>query len=294
MDLDDFIVTTYCLIDEAIPTVLAGRRLRQRGPAPILADSEVLTMEVVGEFLGYDQDQAIFQYFRRYYAHFFPALGHVHRTTFVRQAANLWALKDQLWHQFVVQEHADPASIVDSVPIPVCAFARARWCRRFGDTATYGRDHSTRQTFYGFRLHVRCDRSGRIEAMSLAGVDCSDLAVLPEIVPPRERTLLADRTYWSPLMTEDLARYDLVLAAPFRHKTFDPDPQRSAMLGKRRWRIESTFAQLVERYQLKQVWARDLWHFGNRLVRKVLSHTIAMHLNAEQGNPPLRLALLLT
>ncbi len=68
---------------------------------------------------------------------------------------------------------------------------------------------------------------------------------------------------------------------------------RSAVLGKRRWRIESTFAQLVERYQLKQVWARDLWHFGNRLVRKVLSHTIAMQLNAALGHPPLRLALLL-
>jgi hypothetical protein len=294
VDLDDFIVATYCLIDETVPTILGGRRLRQRGPQPILADSEVLTMEVVGEFLGYDQDQAIYRYFRRYYAHFFPALAHLHRTTFVRQAANLWALKDQLWHQLVVQERADPVSIVDSVPISVCAFARARWCRRFGDTASYGRDHSTRQTFYGFRLHVRCDRSGRIEAMSLAGADQSDLALLPEIVPPRERTLLADRNYWSPDMTADLAPYGLVLAAPFRQKTYDPDPQRSAILGKRRWRIESTFAQLVERYHLNQVWARDLWHFGNRLVRKVLSHTIAMHLNTALGNPPLRLALLLT
>lgn len=294
MDLDDLIVTTFCLIDETIPTVLAGRRLRRRGPAPILADSEVLTMEVVGEFLGYDQDQAIFQYFRRYYRHFFPALGHIHRTTFVRQAANLWALKDRLWQQLVAQESTDPVALVDSVPIPVCAFARARWCRRFGDTASYGRDHSTRQTFYGFRLHVRCDRSGRIEAMSLAGADQSDLALLPEIVPPCNRTLLADRNYWSPDMTATLASYGLVLAAPFRQKTFDPDPQRSAVLGKRRWRIESTFAQLVERYQLKQVWARDLWHVGNRLVRKVLSHTIAMHLNAALGNPPLRLALLLT
>ena len=76
MDLDDFMVTTSCLIAETIPLVLAGRRLRQRGPAPVLADSEVLTMEVVGEFLGDDQDQAIFQYFRRYYRQFFPALAH--------------------------------------------------------------------------------------------------------------------------------------------------------------------------------------------------------------------------
>lgn len=110
MDLDDFIVTPSCLIDETIPTVLAGRRLRQRGPAPILADSEVLTMEVGGEFLGDDQVQAIFQHVRRYDVHFFPALGRVHRTTFVRQAANLWALKDQLWHHLVARERTLPNS----------------------------------------------------------------------------------------------------------------------------------------------------------------------------------------
>jgi hypothetical protein len=28
----------------------------------------------------------------RHYAHFFPTLTCLHRTTFVRQAANLWAL----------------------------------------------------------------------------------------------------------------------------------------------------------------------------------------------------------
>ncbi len=71
MDLDDFIEMTYCLIDETIPIVVAGRRLRQRSPTPVLADSEVLTMENVGEFLGYDQDQAIYHYFQRYYAHSF-------------------------------------------------------------------------------------------------------------------------------------------------------------------------------------------------------------------------------
>lgn len=59
------------------------------------------------------------------------------------------------------------------------------------DTASYDRNHSSRQTFYGFRLHVRCDRSGRIEAMSLAGADQSDLALVPEIVPH------ASAHYWT-------------------------------------------------------------------------------------------------
>ena len=63
MDLDDFIVTTFCMIDDTLKELLGSRRLRQRGPTPTLSDSEVLTMEIVGEYLSLDQDKAIFDYF---------------------------------------------------------------------------------------------------------------------------------------------------------------------------------------------------------------------------------------
>jgi hypothetical protein len=99
MDLDDFIFGVFCVVDEAIPHVTVGQRLRQRGPQPVLADSEVITMEVVGEYLGLAQDSTLFAYFRRHSAHFFPALRTLHRSTFVRQAANLWRLKERLWQR---------------------------------------------------------------------------------------------------------------------------------------------------------------------------------------------------
>jgi hypothetical protein len=51
MDLDDFIIAVFCQIDEVLPQITQGQRVRQRGPAPTLDDSEVLTMEVVGEYL---------------------------------------------------------------------------------------------------------------------------------------------------------------------------------------------------------------------------------------------------
>lgn len=47
MNLDDFIITCFCLIDELLPTVTKGKRLRERGPMPKLAVSLVITMEVV-------------------------------------------------------------------------------------------------------------------------------------------------------------------------------------------------------------------------------------------------------
>jgi hypothetical protein len=98
LDLSTFIVAVFCLIDDRL---VDFGRLRARGPTPTLCDSEVLTIEVVGEFLGLDQDTELFAYFRRHYAHFFPNLRSVHRTTFARQAANLWKVKEHLWQELL-------------------------------------------------------------------------------------------------------------------------------------------------------------------------------------------------
>src|SRR3954469_515314 len=98
VDLSTFIVAVFCLIDDR----LKGRRVRQRGPVPKLSDAEVLTIELLGEFLGMDTDEAIFRYFREHYGEWFPALRKVHRTTFARQSANLWKVKECLWQELLL------------------------------------------------------------------------------------------------------------------------------------------------------------------------------------------------
>lgn len=56
MDHITFLVRVYCLIDDWLAT---QPRLRTRGRMPTLSDSEVLTMEVVGEFWGIDTDSGL-------------------------------------------------------------------------------------------------------------------------------------------------------------------------------------------------------------------------------------------
>jgi len=127
MNLDDFIITCFCLIDEMMPMIVKEQRLRTRGPAPKLSDSEVITIEIVRSYLGLSQDKALFAYLQRHSLHFFPGLDGLHRTTFVRQAANLWAIKERLWCALRDQmiTYDSHMSIIDSVPVPVCRFARA-------------------------------------------------------------------------------------------------------------------------------------------------------------------------
>jgi hypothetical protein len=297
VDLEDFTIAVYCLVDELLREVQAGpdwRRVRQRGPAPILADSEVVTMEAVGEFLGLDQDVAIYQYFRREHPSFSPALARIHRTTFARQAANLWVVKEQLWLHLLDRVPHDPAlAIVDSVPTPVCRFGRAWGCARFRGQAAFGRDSGSRATIYGFRHHLRICWPGVVRAVSIAPANVHDRDLVPELVEGALGQVLGDRNYWDPKLSTALAPAGIALRAPFKKRASDPDPAGSRVLGRMRWRIETVAAQFVERYHLKRLWARDAWHLTSRTGRKVLSHTIAVCLCQERGYPPLQFARLL-
>src|SRR5689334_9842155 len=91
MPIEQFIIEVFCLIDDELEKILLGKKLRQRGRPPGLSDSEVITMEVVGEFLGKDCDTNIWQYFMMHWLHFFPKIPD--RTNFAKQAANLHVLK---------------------------------------------------------------------------------------------------------------------------------------------------------------------------------------------------------
>ncbi len=99
--------------------------------------------------------------------------------------------------------------------------------------------------------------------------------------------MLGDRNYWDPKLRAALAPAGITLLAPFKKRATDPDPQGSKRLTRVRWRIETVASQLVERYHLKRIWARDTWHLTSRVLRKVLSHTIAVFLCLERGYPPL-------
>jgi hypothetical protein len=65
MDLK--IVVVFCPVDDFVRALCRKCRPRQRGPGPVLADSEVLTIEAAGEFLGLDTDRGLHGYFRRHF-----------------------------------------------------------------------------------------------------------------------------------------------------------------------------------------------------------------------------------
>ena len=283
----DFLLHLFCLVDDELRALCPGR-LRARGPTPALADSEVIAIELAGEFWGLDRDRALFRHFRAHYHAEFPALARVHRTTFIRQAANVWRLKQLLQQRLAARlAGGDPVWLVDSLPIPVCAFGRAGFARRFRGDAGYGRDPTRRGLMDGFRLHARTTREGAIVAFDLAPANVSDLAMVGQLDPPPGSVGVGDRGYWSPRVRDELAGAGVAFLAPFQSRKADPDPDRSRRPARIRWVIETAFGQLAERFRAKRTWARDLWHLSHRVIRKVLSHTVAVWLNLALGRSAL-------
>ncbi|MCS3757489.1 transposase [Salinibacter ruber] len=193
-----------------------GRSLRARGPDSTVDDSVVLACEFIGEFPQKNTDSALFTYFRRHHKDLFPSLQKIHRTTFVRQSANLWAVKAMIHRRLLRRLWRSPRawvdprlSAVDSFPMPVCRFIRASQCKVFRAEAAYGFDETTKQTMYGFRGHVEVAWPGVITSVSVAPANEHDATVAPEVLeggPERGcRAVLGDKNYcnprWRPVST---------------------------------------------------------------------------------------------
>ena len=192
----------------------------------------------------------------------------------------------------------DRLHIVDSMPVPVCRFARAPFCQRLRAAARYGKDHADRQTFYGFRLHARLTWPGFITEVSLTPANQSEQSVLVHLADsaPAGCAVLGDRNYCSPELKARLAADGQCLLTPAaRHAKRDPEVARGKkwVYSDMRYLIDTVFGQLTDRFQIKHVWARDLWHLTSRVYRKVLAHTLALIFNMEQGNRPLQFDALL-
>jgi hypothetical protein len=283
MDTNTFIIEVYCVVDDFMKAFLQGKRLRQRGPLPTVSDSEVLTLEIVGEFLGFDEDKAIFWFFRSYYGNWFPGLREIHRTTFGRQAANLWKIKQKLWEYLLTQIHYDPyISIVDSFPLPICRFARANRCRRLREVAEYGYDEVAKQTFLGLRPHLRVCWPGVIVDQCLAAANLHDVTVAIDMLADVQGYLLADRNYWSPDTIEQMKSQGLYWLVPYKSSKREKHPWPRS-LSHKRYRIETVISQFVGRFNVKRIWARDAWHLVSRWLRKVVSHTLSIFLCQKAG-----------
>jgi hypothetical protein len=289
MPLEDLIITVFCWVDEHLNSRRGDHRLRQRGFAPKLTDSEVITMEVVGEFLGLDTDVGIWKYFRRHWPSWFPELGS--RTTFAQQAANLWVIKQQLHQQLLIDLGAatDPIHLVDGCPMPVCVLTRARQCRLFPEVADFGYCAAKKQYYYGLHGHLMITVNGVITACTVTPATGDEREALWDLTDGVQGLVIGDKGYLSAFLQAELMTVGIDLQTPLRANMADPRPSWVVrQLTSTRRLVETVIGQLTEQFHFEKIRARDVWHLTSRIARKVLAHTLGIFMNRQVGRPDLQ------
>lgn len=148
---EDFILLVYVMVDDLFqrfaPVSVAQRR---NICSAKMSDPEIITLRICSEVIGIDSEKAWYSFVKRNYRHLFPDL--CCRTRFNRTRRNLLQVTELL-RQKLTLVFPIPASqyyVVDSFPLPVCKFGRARFCRSFrADDANYGKCPSKKETYPG-------------------------------------------------------------------------------------------------------------------------------------------------
>ena len=296
MERDIFIISAYCLVVEIMQIVEKTYKFRSRGFSPQLTDAEVITIEVCGEFFKLHEDTEIYNYFKRHYLHFFPNLPC--RTTFVRQSANLWQAKF-ICQSLLVElacQHTDPVQSIDTLPLPVCTYTRGGFRdKRFATRADFGHCAAKKLDYYGFKLGLRIARSGMITHFPLLSARDHDLNHLGTLIEGFCGTVPADKGFLSAYQEQLWLETQQTRVVTPNRKNMESSSEEVKLVRRTKyWRklVETVGSQLTERFQISKIKVKDLWHYQNRIFRKVLSHTVGIYLNMQNGNKPLQLARL--
>ena len=296
MDRDTFIITVYCLVVETYKTVKEQYLLRRGGFAPALTDEEVITMEICGAYFKHQQDKDLFDYFQSHYRHFFPNLRD--RPSFVRQAANLWQVKTAIWQLLVKRSGQAQAAvqIIDTLPLPVCAYTRSGRDRCFKTLADYGHCAAKKLDYYGFKLGLRVSALGMITHFPLLNARAHDVNHTNALVEGFAGLCPADKGFMDPFRQPLLfQRYGVTVVTPVRKNMVEETPRSLRRFCSRiRKIVETVGSHLTERFAIDAIRVHDLWHFQHRLIRKVLSHTMMVFLNLQLKRDPLDLDGLVT
>lgn len=287
LDLPEFIIAIFCYVDESVRRV---GPLRARGFPPALTDSEVITMEIVGEYLGIDTDKGIWEYFRRHWRRWFPRLGS--RTTFTRQAANLWAVKGQL-HQHLAKSLGAGKGllhIVDTFPLKVCSFKRSQRSSIFRGEAAYGYCASKKEVYYGFQGHLVVTEEGIVTALAVTPANVNETRGIWDLAPSFQGLTFGDKGYLGKPLKAELMNEGIHLETPLRKNMRDDrDPAFVKRLLRSRKVVETVISQLTRRFWIERNHSRDRWHLTNRINRKCLAHTLAVSLNFRLMRAPLHM-----
>jgi hypothetical protein len=164
-DVDTFLVTVYCLIDDLYRQHAGPVRASLPGRPGELSDSEVLTLSVLCQWQTSGSERQFVAWAATHWRSYFPRL--VSQSAFNRRARQLYGVLAQLgtWVRTTVEHQVGLVSVyevIDGVPVPLMRRCRGHRRRCFGVEADFGYGGSDQEQYYGVKVLAAVDAVGFI------------------------------------------------------------------------------------------------------------------------------------
>jgi hypothetical protein len=125
VEVETFLVAVYTLVDTLYQAALAPAKPTRRGCQPRMADSEVLTLMLLGQWLG-NSERGLLRHAHAYWRAYFPRL--LSQSAFNRRARDLGSTCAALLPLLARELGADttPYQVADTVPVPLAKLCRGK------------------------------------------------------------------------------------------------------------------------------------------------------------------------
>lgn len=163
MDLDTFLVTVYCIVDDLYQEHYAHLKPNRPGRSPELSDSEVLTLALLAQWHSSRSERAFLRHAARHWRGYFPRL--LSQSAFNRRMRDLLGVLSHMGPAIAREVSrvlgGEPAyEAMDAVPVPLMRRCRGNRHRLFGWEASIGRGGSDRGWYYGVKLLAAVNQDG--------------------------------------------------------------------------------------------------------------------------------------
>ena len=162
-DVDTFLTTVYCLIDDLYREHAAPIRAHRAGRPGELSDSEVLTLAVLAQWQSSGSERQFIRWAVNHWRSYFPHL--LSQSAFNRRVRNLYGVLARLseWIRRAAEAQVGYTrvyEVIDGVPVPLMRRCRGHAHRLFGDEADFGVGGSDHEPYYGVKVMASVDALG--------------------------------------------------------------------------------------------------------------------------------------
>lgn len=178
---EDLFVVVYCLIDDWMHRLFGSSNAprKRRGPTHAqFADSEVLTVLLVGELCQVTRERAWLRQVRANHLALFPRL--LEDSRFAKRANQGRELLRRFRQSILgwVGEDQHPVRLLDSFPLPLCACYRVRQSTQPISGSSFAYNSSKRCFYFGLHPGLLVTENGYIDDLFLAPGYLHDVPLL--------------------------------------------------------------------------------------------------------------------